>query len=98
MTRQCELAGIARSGLYYSTQPEDELNLALMRRIDALYTDYPFFGSRRMTAWLKREGYRVNRKRVSRLMQLMGLEAIYPKPTPAARIPSTASIPTYCGR
>ncbi len=80
MTRQCELAGIARSGLYYQAQPEDELNLALMRRIDALYTDYPFFGSRRMTAWLKREGYPVNRKRVTRLMRLMGLEAIYPKP------------------
>ncbi|CCE24388.1 protein of unknown function [Methylotuvimicrobium alcaliphilum 20Z] len=52
----------------------------LMHRIDALYTDYPFYGSRRMTAALRRLGYRVNRKRIRGLMAKMGLEAIYPKP------------------
>jgi putative transposase len=57
-----------------------ELNLALLRRIDETYTAYPFFGSRRMTIWLRRQGYAVNRKRVSRLMEVLGLEAIYPKP------------------
>ena len=51
-----------------------------MRLIDREYTAHPFYGSRRMTAWLRREGQEVNRKRVQRLMRLMGLEAIYPKP------------------
>jgi putative transposase len=80
VARQCELAGVARSGCYYQAKTEEALNRELMRRIDAVYTDYPFFGSRRMTAWLKREGYAVNRKRIGRLMRRMGLEAIYPKP------------------
>ncbi len=51
-----------------------------MRRIDEQYTRAPFYGSRRMTAWLRAQGYKVNRKRVTRLMQLMGIEAVYPKP------------------
>jgi len=51
-----------------------------MRRIDELYTEYPFYGSRRMTDSLKRENHPVNRKRVQRLMRIMGLEAIYPNP------------------
>ena len=59
--------------------PESAANLALMRRIDEQYLRTPFYGSRRMTAWLQREGEEVNRKRVQRLMRLMGVEAIYPK-------------------
>jgi putative transposase len=55
-------------------------NLALMKRIDKEYTDRPFFGSRRMTVWLQGQGHAVNRKRVQRLMRLMGLEAVYPRP------------------
>jgi putative transposase len=77
---QCELAGLARRGLYYRARPDGGLNLELRRRIGEVYTDYPFLGSRRMAAWLRREGHAVNRKRMGRLMKRMGLEAIYPRP------------------
>lgn len=80
MSRQCALTGVPRSRYYYRSAPEDALTIELMHRIDALYTDFPFYGSRRMTAALKRLGYRVNRKRIRGLMTKMGLEAIYPKP------------------
>ena len=79
MRRQCRLLGLARSGLYYEPRGESPANLALMRRIAEAYTRWPFYGVRRMTVWLLRQGERVNPKRVRRLMRLMGLEAIYPK-------------------
>ena len=78
--RQCELIGLNRSTLYYSPATETEFNLELMRRIDEQYTKTPFYGWPRMTAQLRRDGYEVNPKRVRRLMQVMGLQAIYPKP------------------
>jgi len=78
--RQCELLGLSRASLYYEPAPETEENLRLMRLIDQEYTAHPFLGSRRLTAWLIDQGEEVNRKRVQRLMRLMGLEAIYPKP------------------
>lgn len=78
--RQCELLGLARSSYYYQPIAESEENLQLMRLLDEQYTRTPFYGSRKMTAWLQSRGYEVNRKRVRRLMQQMGLEAIYPKP------------------
>ncbi|MGH8526378.1 MAG: IS3 family transposase [Gammaproteobacteria bacterium] len=78
--RQCELLGVSRASWYYEPAGESEENLRLMRLIDEQYTRAPFYGSRRMTAWLRAQGYDVNRKRVSRLMQLMGIEAVYPKP------------------
>jgi putative transposase len=78
--RQCELLGLARSSLYYEPAPETAENLALMRLIDEEYTAHPFLGSRRMAVWLRARGQAVNRKRVQRLMRVMGLEAIYPKP------------------
>ncbi len=78
--RQCELLGLSRSSLYYEAATETEANLCLMRLIDEQYLATPFFGSRRMTVWLKKAGHVVNRKRVQRLMHLMDLEAIYPKP------------------
>ena len=78
--RQCQLLGINRASLYYEPVGESEENLRLMRLIDKQYTKAPFYGSRRMTAWLQQEGYEVNRKRVSRLMAVMGIEAVYPKP------------------
>jgi len=79
MARQCELLGLARSSLYYTPRAEDAYNEQLMRRIDEQYTRTPFYGVRRMTACLRRQGEAVNPKRVRRLMRLMGLEAIYPK-------------------
>jgi len=79
VTRQAELLGIARSTVYY--QPVlDTYSLELMHQIDKQYTKTPFYGSRRIAQALKRKGYRVNRKRVQRLMRLMGIEAIYPGP------------------
>ena len=78
--RQCELLGVNRSGLYYEPLGESEENLMLMRMLDEQYTRTPFYGSRRMVEWLDTQGFRVNRKRVSRLMELMGIEAVYPKP------------------
>ena len=80
MRRQCALLGLNRASLYYEPAGETAENLRLMRLIDGEYTAHPFYGSRRMTAWLSRRGEAVNRKRVQRLMRLMGLEAIYPKP------------------
>jgi putative transposase len=77
--RQCELLGISRSGFYYEPCPESEENLALMRRLDELHLERPVYGSRRLTVLLQREGIPVNRKRVVRLLQVMGVEAIYPK-------------------
>jgi putative transposase len=66
--------------LYYEPATETAVNLRLMRLIDAEYTAHPFYGSRKMTQWLQAQGEVVNRKRVQRLMRMMGLEAIYPKP------------------
>ena len=78
--RQCELLGLSRSSLYYEPAGETAENLRLMRRLDEQYTACPFYGSRRMTAWLLARGEAVNRKRVRRLLRLMGLETLYPKP------------------
>ena len=78
--RQCELLGLNRSSFYYEPARETIEDLRLMRRIDEQYLRTPFFGSRRMAAWLTREGDVVNRKRVKRLMGLMGLETIHPGP------------------
>ena len=84
--RQCELLGLGRSSYYYEAAPESPENLRLMGLIDRQYTDHPFYGSRRMATWLKLDkGEEVNRKRVQRLMRVMGLEAIYPKPNLSAR-------------
>jgi putative transposase len=77
---QCQLLKVARSTLYYQPAPVDPDDLALMRRMDELYLASPFYGSRRMVAVLRRDGWTVNRKRVRRLMRVMGLEAIYQKP------------------
>jgi len=80
LRRQCELIGLARSTYYYEPASESELNLRLMRLIDEQYLKTPFYGWPRMTAHLRRQGYEVNHKRVQRLMQIMGVQAIYPKP------------------
>src|SRR5690349_13041223 len=78
--RQCALLGVARSGVYRARRPANDTDLLLLRRIDELYMAWPFLGSRRMTALLQTEGYRVNRKRVQRLMRRMGIAALGPKP------------------
>jgi len=80
IARQCELLGLARSSWYYQAASETEENLSLLRLIDEEYTRHPFYGSRRMVVMMEREGCDVNRKRVQRLMGVLGIEAIYPKP------------------
>ncbi len=77
--RQCELLGLPRSTLYYQPATETADNLRLMRLLDEQYLKMPFYGSRRMTAWLQAEGHAVNRKRVQRLMRIMGLEGLTPR-------------------
>ena len=80
VSRQCQLVGLSRSTWYYRAVGESAQTLALMQRIDQLYLEYPFYGSRQMMRHLAREGKRVGRHRVRRLMRLLGLEAIYRKP------------------
>ena len=80
VNRQCELLSLARSSYYYEPQLESEYNLVLMRLIDEQYMRRPFYGSRRMGVWLRDQGHKVCRDRVRRLMCIMGIEAIYPKP------------------
>ena len=80
VVRQCELVSISRSGFYYRPAGETPLNLTLMRLIDEQFLETPWYGSRQMARHLRREGYTVGRKRVRRLMALMGLEPIYQRP------------------
>ena len=78
--RQCRLVSIARSSYYYEGRGESSLNLQLMRRIDEQFLETPFYGSRQMVRWLRRQGYTVGRKRVRRLMRRLGLQAVYQRP------------------
>jgi len=80
VVRQCKLLDISRSGLYYQPTGISEEDLTLMKLIDRQYLVTPFYGARKIAAWLKSQGQRVNRKRVRRLMCVMGLKAIYRRP------------------
>jgi putative transposase len=80
VVRQCQLLGISRSGLYYRPAGVSDEDLNLMKMIDRQYMATPFYGARKIAAWLKSERHSVNRKHVRRLMQLMGLRAIYRRP------------------
>jgi putative transposase len=81
LKKQAELLSISRSSLYYQPVAPPAEEIKLKHRIDELYTSYPFYGSRRIRAMLRREGWRINRKRVQRCMREMGLVAVYPGPT-----------------
>ena len=87
LVRQCSLLGISRSSLYYQPAPARAEDLELMALLDRQYLKTPFYGSRKMTAWLRSQGYQVNRKRVRRLMQVMGLQAIYRRPNTSKSAP-----------
>lgn len=80
ITQQCSLLQISRSSWYYEALGESPLNLKLMRLIDEQFMQTPYYGARQMARYLKRQGYWINRKRVRRLMQKMGLMAVYQKP------------------
>ena len=96
--RQCQLLGVARSGVYRSPPPANDNDLALMRRLDELFTAWPFLGSRRMTAMLRTEGHAVNRKRVQRLMRQMGIAALGPKPRTTKPAPGHKIFPYLLAR
>lgn len=84
--RQCELLGLNRASYYYQPATASQLNLTLLRLIDEQYTKTPFYGWRKMTIYLRQvKNYQINSKRVRRLMRLMGLQAIYPKPRPTGQ-------------
>ena len=80
IVRQCRLVSVARSSFYYEGTGENPLNLRLLRVIDEQFLETPFYGSRQMTRWLRRQGDTVSRKRVRRLMRLLGVHAIFPRP------------------
>jgi len=88
LSRQCQLLGLNRAALYYQAAPVDAYELELMVLLDRQYLRTPFYGSRRMTAWLQTQGHSVNRKRVQRLMQRMGLAAIYQRPRTSQQAPA----------
>ena len=90
IVRQCELIGLPRASYYRGGALGEETreNLQLMRLIDEEYTRHPFYGSRKMRAWLQRRGYVVNRKRVRRLMRKMGLVSVAPKPNTSRPAPA----------
>ena len=88
IARQCDLVGLPRATYDYYAHGESAENLALMRLLDAQYTDTPYDGVRRMTAWLRSQGYAVHHTLVARLLRTMGLETIYP--TPRLRQPPPA--------
>ena len=87
IVRQCQLLKVARSTLYYQPALVSDDDLAVMRRLDEQYLVTPFYGARRMAAVLRRDGLVVNRKRIRRLMRVMGIEAIYQKPNTSRRHP-----------
>src|SRR4051812_8723820 len=91
--RQCAMLGLARSGVYRLPHRAKDDDLLLMRRIDELFTRWPFLGSRRMTAMLRAEGIPINRKRVQRLMRRMGIAALGPKPRTSKPAPGHTIYP-----
>src|SRR5947209_13645788 len=91
--RQCAMLGIARSGVYRLPRPANDDDLTLLRRIDELFTRWPFLGSRRITAMLRAEGQAINRKRVQRLMRRMGIAALGPKPRTTKPAPGHTIFP-----
>ena len=93
LSRQCRLLRVSRSSVYRRPKGESAENLALMRRIDKLFLEYPFYGSRQMVRHLWREGVCVGRHRVRRLMRLTGLEAIYQAPRTSRPHPQAPGLP-----
>ena len=93
VVRQCQLLGVSRSSFYYRAKGISPQDLTLMREIDRQYLETPFYGSRRMRASLERQGKAVSRKRVQRLMRLMGLRAIYRQPRTSRPAPERRVYP-----
>ncbi len=97
LVKQCTLLGISRSGLYYQAKDPSPEDLVLMKLMDQQYLNTPFYGSRRLSAWLRRQGHQVGRKRVRRLMRTMGLQAIYRRPRTSQPVPGHRVYPYLLG-
>ena len=95
---QCTLLGLSRSGVYYRGKGTSPEGLSLMGEIDRQYLETPFYGSRRMKVWLERQGKQVSRKRVQRLMRIMGLRAIYRRPHTSQPAPGVRVYPYLLGK
>ena len=95
---QCALLGVGRSSIYYHPKGASEEDLSLMREIDRQYLATPYYGSRRMKVWLERQGKLVSRKRVQRLMRVMGLRAIYRRPRTSRPAPGVRVYPYLLGK
>ena len=93
MRRQAELLRVNRSGLYYESSLADAEELFVMRRLDELHLAMPFYGSRKLALELRGEGVPINRKRVQRLMRLMGIVAMLPKPNTSKPVPENKTYP-----
>ena len=93
LSRQCKILKISRSSLYYTPVGFSPETLELMRQIDRVFTQYPFFGSRQIAAYLPRKGYHAGRHRIRRLMKIMGLEAIYKRPNTSKKHPENRIYP-----
>lgn len=93
INKQCKLIGVCRATFYYKPKPVSEMDLKFMAKIDMQYLKTPFYGYRRMTVFLQREGFRIAFKRVRRLMRLMGIEAIYRKPKTTISNPEHKTYP-----
>jgi putative transposase len=87
VTRQCELLELNRTGVYYTPRPVREEDLRIMRRIDELHLEHPFYGARRLAKQLEREGFEVGRVHVTTLMRRMGIEALYRRPRTSIGLP-----------
>ena len=91
--RQCELLGISRSSYYYRPEPISDEEQTLLRLLDEQYLKHPYYGTRRMTMYLRSKGFEVNRKRVRRLMRQLGLWTVYPKPNLSKAAPQHHKYP-----
>ena len=87
VSRQCKLLGLSRSGFYYMAKEMNPRDLEIMHLIDKEFTAHPFFGARRLSDWLAEQGFPACRSKVSRLMKVMGIEAIYPRKSLSGRHP-----------
>src|SRR6476620_730080 len=97
VTRQCGLMTVSRSSVYRPPAPASDEDLAIMALIDRQYLVRPYYGSRRMAAWLATQGHPVNRKRVQRLMRLIGLVAVYQRPNTSKAAPEHTKYPYLLG-
>lgn len=95
LSRQCKIPKIGRSALYYTPVGFSTETLGLMRQIDKVFTQYPFFGSRQIAAYLPRKGYHAGRHRIRRLMKLWDWRRYTSAPTPVKSIPRTGFSPPH---